>query len=129
MWRCRWLGAWTFIDLFCHGVLYQVLLLSESSALWGRLARTFSYVQGVSILAGLLSWVAMILAAGLFLPAVQRSMSWVRAPPAWLLELLAHASMDYRKAANYCSSWTLLLGMGIIFAGYLGTASMIRGPR
>lgn len=80
MWWCRWLGAWTFLDLFFHGALSQTLLLSESSALWQRVARRFDYVYGTSNLAGILAWVAMIVVAGMLLPVLQHRMSWVRLP-------------------------------------------------
>ena len=79
----RWLGSWVLLDVLMHGVLYQALLLSDGSSLWGRLHRRIANHHGVSVLAGTAAWVAAIVMLAALLPlalaAVKRSgWQWVR---------------------------------------------------
>ena len=44
----------------------------------------------------------------------------------WYARAAGPATLLYRRTAKYCSSWTELLGVGGVFVGCLGTATMVR---
>lgn len=74
----RWLGLWTVCDIFIHGILYQVLLASDSASTWASFYRTMHYRYGASSMAGRISWGCMIIMTLLALPYIRRKFYWVR---------------------------------------------------
>lgn len=83
----RWLGTWILFDVLLHGALYQFLLLSDESSLWGRLHRQLAYHHGVSVLGGVISWLCAIVMLVALVPLAAMKTSgwkWVRAPVLFL---------------------------------------------
>lgn len=69
---CRWLGAFTLVEIILHGILYQALWLSGSWGTWVREMRRFD-MDHVSNLPGAVAWGGAILMALFVWPYTRRS--------------------------------------------------------
>lgn len=63
--------------LFFHGLLYQVLWLTDSGSMWVKEMFRFEFAHYTSNLAGAISWLAAIVMGVLLLPYVRRNFYWV----------------------------------------------------
>ena len=69
---------WTMSNIFMHGILYQVLLRSESASTWAKYYTRLHYMFGASSLSGRASWVSMIVMGLCVIPMVRRKYYKVR---------------------------------------------------
>lgn len=63
---------WTMSNIFMHGVLYQVLLRSESASMWAMYYTRIHYMFGASSMSGRISWLSMIAMGLCVIPLVRR---------------------------------------------------------
>ena len=59
-------------NIFTHGILYQVLLRSESHSTWAVFYTRMHYMHGASSLGGRMSWLSMIIMGLCVIPLVRR---------------------------------------------------------
>lgn len=72
------MGIWTMTNIFMHGILYQVMLASESMGTFAQYYTRMHYMYGASSLGGRLSWGAMIVMAACTIPLMRRKFYRVR---------------------------------------------------